>query len=295
MRFISKMKYDHKAFAAAIVHMAVKGALSIQERPAPVPLITDKSYVLRKEKEEAGLSEEEKVILSGLFASGPLATLSKTYDPTVTQTAKKVSRELEKNYAGVYFNTNTQYCWLGIILSLLVIPLSKAVAGAVVIPAYGNFILYPSLIAINTFFCWLLKAPTKKGRELWDKIEGFKMFLTVTEKDRLNLLNPPEKTPELFEKYLPFALALGVEQKWGEQFAQTFATMDPSYAPPWYSGNSWNGFQPGHFASSLSDSVSHTISSAATAPGSSSGGGGGGSSRGGSSGGGGGGGGGGGW
>jgi hypothetical protein len=31
-----------------------------------------------------------------------------------------------------------------------------------------------------------------------DQVEGFKMYLSVAEKDRLNMLNPPEKTPERF-------------------------------------------------------------------------------------------------
>ena len=72
---------------------------------------------------------------------------------------------------------------------------------------------------INAVFYRLLKAPTLKGRKLMDKIEGFKQYLSVAEKDRLNLLNPPEKTPRLFERYLPYALALDVEQEWCEQFA----------------------------------------------------------------------------
>jgi hypothetical protein len=67
-----------------------------------------------------------------------------------------------------------------------------------------------------------------------DKIEGFKRDLSVAEKDRLNLLNPPEKTPQLFEQYLPYALALDVEQEWGKQFAHILdraSKDDGSYRP----------------------------------------------------------------
>lgn len=60
------------------------------------------------------------------------------------------------------------------------------------------------LVAIvNYLFHYLLKAPTRTGRALLDKIDGFKMFLAATEQDRLNLLNPPLRTPQLFEMYLP--------------------------------------------------------------------------------------------
>jgi UDP-N-acetylmuramoylalanine-D-glutamate ligase len=52
-----------------------------------------------------------------------------------------------------------------------------------------------------------------------DEIEGFKEYLGVAEEDRLNALNPPDKTPELFERFLPYAVALDVENAWAKRFA----------------------------------------------------------------------------
>ncbi len=147
------------------------------------------------------------------------------------------------------------------------------------------------LVGVSLLFYHLLKAPTGAGRQLMDKIEGFKMFLAAVEKERLNFLNPPGKTPELFEKYLPYALALGVEQAWSEQFSKVLAAAGKAgggYTPAWYYGADWNSFSSGNFASSLGNSLSSAIASSSTAPGSSSGGGGGGSSGGGGGGGGGG-------
>ena len=97
------------------------------------------------------------------------------------------------------------------------------------------------LIGINYIFYHLLKAPTRVGRSLLDTVEGFKVFLAATEKDRLNMLNPPEKTPDLFEKYLPYALAFDIEQQWAEQFSDILsATAVGEGGPPtvrsWYSG-----------------------------------------------------------
>ena len=151
---------------------------------------------------------------------------------------------------------------------------------------------------VNYLFHHLLKAPTRAGRALLDKIDGFKMFLAAAEKDRLNMLNPPLRTPQLFEMYLPYALALGVEQQWSEQFSDVLAAASASgsggttYSPTWYSGRSWSTLGAAGFASSLGSSFSSAISSSSSAPGSrsgsSSGGGGGGSSGGGGGGGGGG-------
>jgi uncharacterized membrane protein len=123
-----------------------------------------------------------------------------------------------------------------------------------------------------------------------DHIEGFKLYLSVAEKEGLNRRNPPEKTPALFEKFLPYALALDVENEWSAQFAEILARaqIEDGYTPVWYSGRSWRGSGFSGLASSLGSSFTSTISSSSSPPGSSSGSGGGGSSGGGGGGGGGG-------
>jgi uncharacterized membrane protein YgcG len=146
-------------------------------------------------------------------------------------------------------------------------------------------------VFLNLLFFHLLKAPTLGGRKVLDKIEGLRMYLGVAEKDRLNALTPPKKTPEIFEKFLPYALALDVEEKWAEQFSDVLAESDKpisesTYSPAWYSGAT--GLAAGAFAGSLAGSLASSIASASVSPSSSSGSGGGGSSGGGGGGGGGG-------
>ena len=77
--------------------------------------------------------------------------------------------------------------------------------------------IQPSVMVVATIglmlltlitFAILLKRPTRLGRALLDEALGFEEYLQIAEKDEMNLRNPPEKTPELFERYLPFALAL---------------------------------------------------------------------------------------
>lgn len=55
----------------------------------------------------------------------------------------------------------------------------------------------------------MLKAPTLAGRRLMDEIEGLKLYLEVAEKHRLNLLNPPDRTPDHFEALLPYVVLSG--------------------------------------------------------------------------------------
>jgi hypothetical protein len=156
------------------------------------------------------------------------------------------------------------------------------------------FAAMAAILALDIVFYQLLKAPTPLGRKVMDRIEGFRLFLTVAEEERLALLHPPERTPELFERFLPHAMALDVEQEWGDQFEDVLAAAGagPSkrWSPTWYSGGGWRGLDVSGFSSGLGRGFSGAIASSSSAPGSSSG-----SSGGGSSGGGGGGGGGGGW
>jgi uncharacterized membrane protein YgcG len=156
------------------------------------------------------------------------------------------------------------------------------------LPGVAAYILSPlGILGIH----WL-QAPTVTGRAIMDRIEGFRQYLGVAEEDRLNALNPPDKTPELFERFLPYAIALDVENRWARRFAGVLAAAGAGAAvSTWYAGsNNWRN-DPVGFANHLGGSLSHTIASASSPPGSSDGG----SSGGGSSGGGGGGGGGGGW
>ena len=152
-------------------------------------------------------------------------------------------------------------------------------------------VIFFALLILHLIYIYLLKAPTPKGRRIMDELEGFKLYLELAEKDDLNRKHPPELTPELFEKYLPYAIALGVEQAWAQRFVAVFSRLNAdsghSYRPGWYQG-SFNPYRPGSFATSLSSEFNSAISSAATPPGSSSGGGGGGFSGGGGGGGGGG-------
>jgi uncharacterized membrane protein len=141
------------------------------------------------------------------------------------------------------------------------------------------------------FFAIIMKRPTLRGRKLLDEMLGFKEYLEIAEKDEMNLRNPPEKTPELFETYLPFALALGVEQEWSEKFANVLASIRDAdghaYRPSWY-GGSWDSTRLSRTSRILSSGLNSSVASSVSPPGSSSGGGGGGSSGGGGGGGGGG-------
>jgi len=97
------------------------------------------------------------------------------------------------------------------------------------------------VVGMNWAFYYWLNYPTKLGQEINTHTKGFRLFLKATEKDRLNFRNPPNLTPEIFQRYLPYALALNVEQQWAEQFTAILAKAD--YQPTWLKaikGNGWS-------------------------------------------------------
>jgi uncharacterized membrane protein YgcG len=171
--------------------------------------------------------------------------------------------------------------------------------GLDLVPAIASYAL---AAIVGIAFRWL-QAPTVEGRKVMDQIEGFRLYLSVAEEDRLEAMNPPDKTPELFERFLPYAIALDCENTWAKRFAGVLAaaaaTATGATVGSWYAGQDNWSTNPVGFADHLGGALSQTIAAAATPPGTSGGGfggsGGGGSSGGGSSGGGGGGGGGSGW
>ncbi|MBO9417888.1 DUF2207 domain-containing protein [Labrenzia sp. R4_2] len=164
---------------------------------------------------------------------------------------------------------------------ILQIPPEIPLLPAFVIGIVLMFIVYANVIDI----------PTTHGRVVMDEIEGLKLYLSVAEKDRLNMTDAPDMSVLHFEKLLPFAVSLGVEKPWSTHFetwlsSAANAGQSREYRPRWYSGRDFDSrdisrsvgatasAMAGSFQSSLP--VSSSSSSGSSGGGSSGGGGGGG-------------------
>jgi hypothetical protein len=351
MRYIHRMAYDRKAFAAALINMAVKGVIRIKEE--------HKEYTLSRTGKDVGdLSASEMAVAKELF-DGPddSIELKQSNHSTIQRAISALKTSLKNECERHYFVTNSGWFAGGLAILILtgaaaallsdeplpaafmLVWLSVWSAGTsfLVHQAYQNWVsvfagpgsrilnffsaLFMSAFAIPFLggllfvlflfgstispyasgalivggimayvFYHLLKAPTASGATLLDQIDGFKMFLTTTEKDRLEMLNPPNVTPEVFEKFLPYAIALDCENEWSRKFAAEAEAAgrgaDGGYVPMWYVGSNFSNLGAAGFASSIGSSLGSAAASASTAPGSSSGSGGGGFSGGGGGGGG---------
>ena len=283
LRYIQRMNYDSKVMTSAVLNLAVKGYLRIESGEEKQTLFkTDPG------KHAPPLATGENALYQKLFEGSDELLLDDKFHERIGGARIAHMRSLMHDYGGRYFRTNGLLSLPGFVIavlaSLIAVNVGKGptpfVIGIAVLMAITSF-----------FFAAIMKRPTGLGRKLLDEVLGFRDYLEIAEKDEMNLRNPPEKTPQLFESYLPFALAMGVEQKWAEKFTEVLAAIQgpaqSGYQPIWYSG-SWDSTSIGSNMSRLSGSLDTAISSSATPPGSSSGGGGGGSSGGGGGGGGGG-------
>ena len=283
LRYIRQMYYDDKVMTAAIVNLAVKGYLQIKKKGKTHSLTKLNTGTLKQP-----MAAGEKELFDAIFVQDDVVTLKNFNHDLLGKARVEHSESLRVDYKNNYFKTNSLLSLPGIFIVIASIVVALNVGRGAT-----PFVIATVVLSIVTmvFFALIMKRPTIRGRELLDEMLGFKDFLEIAEKDELNLRNPPQKTPDLFEAMLPYALALGVEQQWSEKFADVLAAIrgpdGGSYRPSWYNG-SWNTSSLSKATNSLSSGLSSAVSSATTPPGSSSGGGGGGSSGGGGGGGGGG-------
>ncbi|HEX7007465.1 MAG TPA: DUF2207 domain-containing protein, partial [Alphaproteobacteria bacterium] len=260
VRFVMRMGFDQKAFAAAVVALAVKGWLVIEDDDRGGYSVT------RGNDRTEPLAPGEQAVFEKLFADGPSLALTTANHRRVKAAIAALKSRLALDFEKIYFQRNGRWLIPGLALTVLtlagavlfapdtvsalfmavwlagwtvgcyflanrVIALwsSRAWAGAlfstvfalpflageafglymfgaaVSLPA-GMILIALALLAV--LFHRLLRAPTLRGRRVMDQIEGFKLYLTVAERARFEALHPPEITPALFERYLPYALAL---------------------------------------------------------------------------------------
>lgn len=142
----------------------------------------------------------------------------------------------------------------------------------------GLYGLCAALLASGILLSPHSVAYTEAGLEAAAAVQGLKMYIGAAEKDRLEMFNPPNDTPEVFERLLPYAVALDCVKTWAARFDSVL--RDAGYRPRWYDGDDlWRGgdlaaLSAAQMASSLNgfaSNFSSTLSTTMTAPGSSSG------------------------
>jgi uncharacterized membrane protein YgcG len=298
LRYILKMRYQDTCMASMIVHMAVRGLLTIEHVAGS--LLAKSHYVLKSRTDVPVVPTElESRLLRIWFRKSERLVLKQENAETVSVGNKLLAGEYERLYNIPYLASHYDYVSGAVLITLVAVILTFVFAGY----PYHDFWFYAIIIghaALHGIMAAVLPSYTQDGQKFKEEIDGFKMFLSTTETERLKVIGtPPTKTPELYERYLPYAIALDVEEQWSQQFATIFKQLEAvghPYQPVWfYAGHPFMAhdlmFLNYDLGRSLNDAVysaAKPISSSTSRPGSSSGSGGGGYAGGGGGGGGGG-------
>lgn len=276
--------YSNKTFAAQIVHLAVKGLLKIKYESYQYALINQKSL------DAYGVTQDEKELLDALFKYDDTLLIGQDNRSIISLAVWRLKKQLFSAIEVPYIRNNRDKIVVGVVFSGMLLLVCALIWTVTLFASFWLVIWFAAFFAVNLGFGYYVPTYTPEGRNVQDEIDGFKLFLVTTETERLKVIGtPPTKTPELYETYLPYAMALGVEKQWSQQFAPIFKQLEQEghpYVPLWYMG--MQPFYFGNFGPKFTSSFASSIASATIAPGKSSGFGGGGSSGGGGGGGGGG-------
>jgi uncharacterized membrane protein len=236
---------------STIVDLAVRGYIKLEEKVDTFLLFHHKDYLfhLLKPREQWGsdLAPHERVMLDNIFLSGTgvrLSDLKNRFYTVIPIVREDIMSSLKSK--GIYAldpeSANGYSIVAGVAIAILVV--------AVQVLGWMNlFYSIPLVIGsvlVSALIWWLfarqMTAKTVAGARTRIAVLGFQEFMNRVDADRIKRM-----PPDTFEKFLPYAMALGVEHHWAQAFDGI--VKDP---PSWYvSPNGYVGFSPLFFSSSM--------------------------------------------
>ena len=246
---------DMRDVTAMIVDLAVRGYLLIEEKEKQhlMGLWSNKEYVfhLRKKPEQwKELKPHERELLDALFAGGALESveLSELQNKFYKSLPGIRNRIFDSLMAHGYYLHRPDKVRQAYLVGGLIIGFLMFLGGGLISRLFGTAPLTAALAGLATGavicgFGWFMPARTLQGTRALEGTRGFEDFLGHVEADRMDRTI---RTPEMFEKFLPFAMALSVEKKWVGAFQDIYRQP-----PEWYRGSYGPNFYPIGFVHDL--------------------------------------------
>jgi len=259
---------DPKDVTATIVDLAVRGYLTITERPG-AGLFATKDWTLARTDKPVGdeLQPYELTILDGLFASDQSVDLSALRDKFHATLAKAEDEIYGDSVKRGWFASSPDAT--RIIYRVLGFAAIAAAAGATWLlgSLFGDGLV--GLAAGIGALALLLIAPlmpakTRAGAEVLRRTLGFRRYMEVAETDRQKFA----EKENIFAAYLPYAIVFGCVTKWASAFSGIGASAATA---GWYVGGNPAAFNAMAFSSSLSSFSSEVSTTIVSTPGGSGG------------------------
>jgi len=237
-------RIDLTDISSVIIDLAVRGYIKIRYIVKNIPFWPDKKdFEFIKLKDGTDLVHPaDKIIFELLFNYRDNVKLSdlKEQRTSLQWYIERIKENTEQYlYYKGYFDQGAKYK-LERLKNYFSIALIILFAGLFISPILPgrfkvtlnnlfSFLFVGIVIAIFVVTVKQSNKLTPQGISALRKILGFREFLQLTEKDKLQLIDAPELQPEIFEKFLPYAMVLGVEDKWAKKFEGIYNTI-----PSWY-------------------------------------------------------------
>lgn len=246
--------------SATLLDLAVRGYLRIEEVEGHGFLfLRDRDWRLVKLRDDGALRPHEALLFGRLFAAGDSVLVSSLRNrfyaqlPAIREAIDQaVSRDgrffptsperVRRRYAGVGV--------AGLVLGMAALWANAPARAAVSIALCGGLVL---------LFSRAMPRRTARGRAVYEEILGFREFVARVDQDRLERLGG--RSPERFERVLPYALVLGAADAWADAFDGLY--REP---PRWYVSRSPGPFRTRSFVDGLGQSLGTIGSALASAP-----------------------------
>ncbi len=249
-------RFDLRDVSAMIIGLAVKGHLTIQE-----PEDGDYTFV-KKQAAGADLSPAEQAVFDALFNSPEveertLASLEQVFYKSLPTIKSRLYGQLIE--AGYYKNNPERTRRFYTTIGLLAIPLAFYLGTQSMSLYLAVSVALSGLVVLA--FSRFMPRKTMKGVRKLEEVLGLSEYIRRAEVDRIEFHNAPEKGPELFEKLLPYAIALNLTTVWTRQFEGLL-----NEPPQWYVGSSrtpvFNAILFSHALSGMTRTMQSTFVSA---------------------------------
>ena len=239
---------------STIVDLAVRGYLKIEETDEKGILFHNKDYIfhlLQKRQDWSGLAPHEQVMLENIFAGDALDTrlssLKNRFYTAVPVIREDIMSALKLK--GIYTldpESANAYSAGAAVCILVPFAIFQFMGWA---DFFSSIPVVIVCVLIAAVIWWLfareMTAKTLKGSRTHIAVLGFQEFMNRVDAERLKTM-----PPTTFEKFLPYAMALGVEHHWAQAFSGI--VKDP---PTWYAAPAGYGygmmFNPILFSSSM--------------------------------------------
>jgi uncharacterized membrane protein YgcG len=239
---------------STIVDLAVRCFITIEEKMDKGLVFSHKDYVLhllQKRQDWRGLAPHERVMLENIFVGDTpevhLSNLKNRFYTAVPLIRQDIMSALKSK--GIYMLDPESANGYSIAAAFGVLMIFAALQFFHVADVLSSVPLLVGCVLIAALIWWLfarvMTAKTTKGARTQIAVLGFQEFMNRVDADRLKIM-----PPDTFEKFLPYAMALGVEHHWAQAFAGI--VKDP---PRWYAAPGGSvpgmGFNPILFSSAM--------------------------------------------